>query len=421
MNRATQHLLRLDEILIPAMEQGGRLLWQKLDKSVSTLDALKEQSESTGTFEWEDRTVNGKLATLAKATIVLAEVIIGLLLLMGCSSSGEVEETASAIVDIFVFPGEPELRLITEEPIAQDNCNGSAETSQTVTREHTVLYTLELGLGIEVSADGRAKIPEIGEVGVGVEVAETYEVGYGREVSVSRAVTVAAREGTHIQHTIRQYEVWETGEILLVAGNINQRLPYSFRRDFSIEQLPAANIGCPGGGGSAAPADESDLPTEVVSESMIGSTSPLGEGPSQESSEVQTPILTHMAFSAGEGVFANVSVSDGQAEYSSSDLSTQHQHIQRIRREEQPSGCDTAIYASSKIWVSGTPGMELTLDGQIVGTYRIAPDSHGYMLDMSIEVGQEICAVDFGPEGFSIIFGPDVYYHYDSYCFRGNC
>lgn len=179
-----------------------------------------------------------------QGTIILISLLLGSILLSSCSSSGEEEAVNTIVPQMFLFPGEQELRLISEEPIRQDNCDGSAETSQTIEKQHRILYSLELGSGIKVSADGRAKIPEIGEVGVGVEVATNYNVGYGREEAISRSVTVAAKEGTNIQHTIRQSEVWETGEILIVAGEVNQRFPYSFRRDFSVEALPPANIGC---------------------------------------------------------------------------------------------------------------------------------------------------------------------------------
>lgn len=179
--------------------------------------------------------------------------LISLLLLfvVGCTSSGGSEEVAQGPQpQIFVFPGPQEERLISQEVIDLLNCTGNAETSQTVTRAHTVLYTLELGLEITVSADGRAGIPGIGEVGVGAAVATNYQVGYGRSETVSRSQTVAAAPGSHIQHTIQQFEVWETGEVLIVAGDTNRRLPYSFRRDFSIKAVAPANIGCPGGASS---------------------------------------------------------------------------------------------------------------------------------------------------------------------------
>jgi hypothetical protein len=167
------------------------------------------------------------------------------LFVVGCSSSGDSEEVAQGpLPQVFVFPGPQEERLISQEIIDLPNCTGNAESSQEVTRAHTVLYTLELGREITVSADGRAGVPGIGEVGVGVAVATEYRVGYGRSETVSRAQTVRAAPESHMQHTIQQFEVWETGEVLIVAGEINQRLPYSFRRDFSIKAVAPANLGC---------------------------------------------------------------------------------------------------------------------------------------------------------------------------------
>ena len=154
------------------------------------------------------------------------------------------EPLAAANVQVFVFPGETEKRLISEEKIVQNNCDGAAETSQTLTRQQTVQYTIEVGAGLTVSAEGKVGVPSVGEVGVGAEVATHYRVGYGRQETVSRSVTVATPAGYHIQHTIQQFEVWETGELLIIAGEQNQRLPYSFRRDFSIEAVAPANLSC---------------------------------------------------------------------------------------------------------------------------------------------------------------------------------
>jgi hypothetical protein len=189
-----------------------------------------------------------------------------LLFVVGCSSNGGSEEMAQGPApQVFVFPGLQEERLISQEVVDLPNCTGNAESSQEVTRAHTVLYTLELGLEITVSADGRAGIPGIGEVGVGAAVATNYQVGYGRSETVSRSQRVAAAPASHMQHTIQQFEIWETGEVLIVTGDTNQRLPYSFRRDFSIEAVAPANIGCPGN--PSPPADNDganveDQPTE---------------------------------------------------------------------------------------------------------------------------------------------------------------
>lgn len=166
------------------------------------------------------------------------------LTLIGCTSGGA-EIGESPLPQVHVFPGEQEKILISQEVIELPNCTGNAETSQTVERAHTVAYTLELGQELTVSADGHAGVPGIGQVGVGVAVATHYQVGYGRSETISRAQTVAAAPQSHVQHTIQQFEVWETGEVLIIAGDINQRLPYRFRRDFSIEAVAPANVGCP--------------------------------------------------------------------------------------------------------------------------------------------------------------------------------
>lgn len=108
-------------------------------------------------------------------------------------------------------------------------------------------------------------MPSVGEVGVGAEVASHYSVGYGRQEAVSRSVTVATTAGSHIQHTIQQFEIWETGEVLIVAGSHNQQLPYSFRRDFSIDIVPPASLGCPPSGST----EQATSPEEVAVDEPI--------------------------------------------------------------------------------------------------------------------------------------------------------
>ena len=167
-------------------------------------------------------------------------------LLFACTvAEPEDELTAEANAQILVFPSGSEERLISEERIPQDNCDGTAEMSQTVSREHAVLHTMELGAGLTVSADGQAGVPGVGQVGVGTEVATHYRVGYGRQEAMSRFQTVSAAPRSHMQHTIQHFEIWETGEVLIITGNYQERLPYGFRRDFSIKVAASANIGCP--------------------------------------------------------------------------------------------------------------------------------------------------------------------------------
>ena len=115
-----------------------------------------------------------------------------------------VEPTAVSVVpQIFVVPRETEKRLVSTEVINQPNCDGTVETSDTVERSHSLLRTLELGTGITVSAEGRAGIPGVGEVAVGAAVASYYNVSYGTADTITRSVTVGAKELTHVQYTIQ--------------------------------------------------------------------------------------------------------------------------------------------------------------------------------------------------------------------------
>lgn len=204
-------------------------------------------------------------------------LLIVLLILAGVTAACGVTPGEPVVMqgpEVFVFPMATEEVLISSEDILQNNCDGSAEASDTIERSHTVLRTLELGTGITVDAGGRAGIPGIGEVGIGAAVASHYQVSYGTEETVTRSVTVAAKEGTSIQHTVRQFEVWETGEILVSAGGANQQIPYRFRKDFSMERLPPANLGCPGPGAQPLPptsepdtgGEESGGQTQAVTE-----------------------------------------------------------------------------------------------------------------------------------------------------------
>ncbi len=95
------------------------------------------------------------------------------MLLVACApSSGEPPIGQAPTPEVFVFPGPTEKILLSTEDIPQNNCDGSAEKSDTVEKSHTVLRTLELGTGITVDAGGQAGIPGVGQVGVGVAVAK---------------------------------------------------------------------------------------------------------------------------------------------------------------------------------------------------------------------------------------------------------
>ena len=177
--------------------------------------------------------------------IYLIALVLVLFLTAACSPSSPPGAPTPSTLEVFVFPGLTERHLISVEEIPLNNCNGRAELTASIERSHRVSRTIELSPGMTVDDSGQAGIPGVGQVGIGVAVATNSQVNYGSQDTVTHSVTVGAREGTNMLHTIHQYEIWEAGEVLVVAEGVDHRFPYRFRKDFSIETLPPANLGCP--------------------------------------------------------------------------------------------------------------------------------------------------------------------------------
>ena len=119
----------------------------------------------------------------------------------------------------------------------------------------------------------------------------------------------------------------------------------------------------------------------------------------------------------GSSKFNVVWNTDGNRDY---DIS-QYYKVQRIRVEENPSGCDVSSWFSDFLWITGNKGAKITLNNDVIGELNINTGSHGYLIALKIKPGDQLCIEGKNKNGFSLVFGPDVYYHYDSYCFRGYC
>ena len=140
--------------------------------------------------------------------------------------------------------------------------------------------------------------------------------------------------------------------------------------------------------------------------------------------QVIRPLRDHHTVSIGTSVFTKATFSDGMAPYDEGWLWTNdHFNIQRIRREENPDGCGSVQYQVDRIWIGVAATAKVTVNGSEIGTITtITPlQEHGYIVGVRLDVGDVICVSPIPQSGFQIIFGPDIYYHHDSYCYRGNC
>jgi hypothetical protein len=63
----------------------------------------------------------------------------------------------------------------------------------------------------------------------------------------------------------------------------------------------------------------------------------------------------------------------------------------------------------------------ITINGEPIADLSVPTGRHGYIFEWPLQAGDQICVTEFNAAGFHLIFGPDLYYHYDSYCYRGHC
>jgi len=123
----------------------------------------------------------------------------------------------------------------------------------------------------------------------------------------------------------------------------------------------------------------------------------------------------------GTGPFSQAMTSDGQAQLTDPQLVSDYWHFTRIRLQENPNACGTLQYDASKVWFAGSKGTTFSVNGSPVGKLTRATGSHGIVINYSVKKNEQLCASGYDPFGFLIFTGPDMYYHYDSYCYRKYC
>ncbi|MBK9926634.1 MAG: hypothetical protein IPP66_15265 [Anaerolineales bacterium] len=140
-----------------------------------------------------------------------------------------------------------ESRDIGTETISQQNCTGNAEVENTVEKSRTIEYVIELQNGASVNANG-----QVGFAGTDIELGATVATqlghAYGTSETISRSITVKAKSGTHIQHVIRQMEVWKVGQAKISVGAQQTIIPFKFPSDFAIELAESNQVICDNNG-----------------------------------------------------------------------------------------------------------------------------------------------------------------------------
>jgi len=134
-----------------------------------------------------------------------------------------------------------------------------------------------------------------------------------------------------------------------------------------------------------------------------------------------SPLIPHNTESIGTGVFSQATYSTGYAPVSQEDLNSSHFKIQSINLDTASNGCGTSWYSVYEIWFGGSSKTTLYLNGTAVGELFLGNGKQGHMIPLSVSAGDELCVKPIPPGGFHVNLGADIYYHYDSFCYRGNC
>ncbi|MDM8531743.1 SUMF1/EgtB/PvdO family nonheme iron enzyme [Anaerolineales bacterium HSG25] len=182
---------------------------------------------------------------MTKKLIILLQLTL-IIPMLACGGNGNetTDQAAAPVVQITIKEDDnPLLEVVDVEVVPQDNCGGSAEVENGLERSRTIEHTMTVGGGIELTADGGIKPGGVG-VNLGASVAANYDVGYGQADEIGRSITVKAKEGTRMEHTIQLVEQFETGEAIVIIDGSTYKVPFVFRTDFAVILQGSQDLGC---------------------------------------------------------------------------------------------------------------------------------------------------------------------------------
>jgi len=269
-----------------------------------------------------------------------------------------------------------------------NNCGGKADSEQTQSRAFATTFEggAELSAGYQAIAEG------------------SISAKYSQYRNITKSQRLIAPPGTNMEFVIRWSEEVRAGNVT-VDGSTGD---YEVRIPVSVEQMSSQDLGnCPQNSAQNSNAQ----PTSVINPEPV-------QPPAQISS---APLISHDVESIGTGIFSQATYSDGSAVFSQQELNTSHSKIQLINPDSSSNGCGTAWYTVNEVWFGGASKTTLYLNDVAVGELFQGVGRHGYMIPLSVNAGDELCVKPIPSGGWNMNLGADIYYHYDSFCHRGNC
>lgn len=182
-----------------------------------------------------------------KSIKILSQVVLLAFLIVSCGNSSPLNQSGgNQVTNIEIQVTGTEVVELGTETVLQPNCSGTAEVENTIEKARTIQYVIEVQNGASVNANGQVGFAGT-DVELGATVASQFGQSYGTSETLTRSITVKAKPGTNMQHTIRQAEIWKIGEAKVSVGGQQTIIPFKFRSDFAIELVNSQNlypVGC---------------------------------------------------------------------------------------------------------------------------------------------------------------------------------
>jgi len=204
-----------------------------------------------------------------KNTKLAGVLISSFIFILACGVEGTAIPNTSPTPELSIHITGTSVVEITSDSISQPNCNGTAEVENQIEKSRSIAHTLETSGEFTVNANGQIGFAGT-DVELGATVAAKLGTTYGLTETIAKSLTVKARPGTNMTHTIKQSEIWKVGTAKIAVGNQEATIPFQFREDFTIELVSSEDQGC----GSQNPAPSATIevpisPTFTVEPSMI--------------------------------------------------------------------------------------------------------------------------------------------------------
>jgi len=343
--------------------------------------------------------------------ICSAVLLVGVCLLTACISPSPQASVASAPVPGPVVPvGQPEMRDLGPTTETVWNCGSGGGTvvkhpTMSVVTNHAVEWQVggTVGVGVKI---GEGIIPGGADLSASLEGRYVSRLEQG--IQQGTGWDLPAEPNTIMVYTLMWREVWQPGYIYVRLADQNVvRVDIRYRTGIQSEIVGKQKQTC--GGEQTPPVQPGGQP--ALTAQPIPTMQARSQGPFHE----------HRQDSIGSGIFSQVTYSDGLAPFTQQELNTSHSRLQLINPDTTSDGCGVAVYNVEKIWFGAASRTTLMVNGSPVGEVYAGTGKHGYIVNLTIRVNDRICVNPVPPGGFHINFGPDLYYHYDSYCYRGHC